>query len=317
MNSDLEIAITPNKQDPPKEVSDDPEKKTSTIKTILIGVAIYAAFFCVFFLIFKFYPNAQYIFIDIIEEGGSGIKQVAVCVAFGCLLNMCGIPVSIYEMLLGFLWRSFTYAFFIGTCFRVLALSIGYFISKKYLKDVIIENIREFKFFRALVYMAKTKPMQTIFMIRFGYIPSFFKIYAPPILGFQFVHCFIGGILGSMFFSSINVSIGITAGSLTSVGEDDEETFAAKMLPVIVMVAGIIMQIVLFFYTRKVVNDLENLEGMDLETISKIQKFEEDQGKFENGNPQENFNNSSEEERLTKDRSSENMVDTKDYFVTI
>ena len=241
--------------------SKDKGKHVSQIFT-LIGIYIICLLIC--FTLFKLYPDVRLLFIDIINEGGTfGLTTIIICIGAGTILNMIGVPVSFYEMLMGLLWKRFDYGIFIGTSFRMLAILCGYIISKKYLIGAMTLYLKEFKYFKGICYLAKTKPASTILMLRFCYIPSVIKIYAPPIFGFSLLYCLAGGLCSSLFFCSINVSIGITAVSLTSIGNEEQESFMVRILPIMVMILGIILQIVLFFYTQTVMKEFENLASND------------------------------------------------------
>jgi len=274
---DIDKAPRLTKTDPILE-----EESEKNYKQFFIAFGTYATVFFLFFILFKLFPGVRLFFIDIIEESGSlNYTTLFICLPIGCLMNMVGIPLSLYEMLMGFFWKSFAASLMVATTYRLIAIFLGYFISTKYLKDMIYSSLEEFKFFKGLEFLTKSKPFQTIFMIRFCYVPSMFKIYVPPILGFNIVHCLVGGLAGSMFYSSINISIGITANSLTGLGAyDDSVSTFTKLLPITMMILGFGFQIYLFFYTKKIVKDLELLdEGDDLGKISKINKFSIDESK--------------------------------------
>ena len=254
--------------DKDNDISDHNTKdqgKHSSQILMLIGVYIMLVLIC--FTLFKLYPDVRLFFINIIKEGGTfGLTTIMICIGVGVILNMIGIPVSFYEMLMGFLWRRFDYGILIGTTFRMLAILFGYVISKRYLMDMMTSYLKEFKYFKGICYLAKTKPESTILMLRFCYVPSVIKIYAPPIFGFSLFYCLVGGLCSSLFFCSINVSIGITAVSLTSIGKEEQESFVGKILPIMVMILGICLQIMLFFYTQNVMKELESLETYDGES---------------------------------------------------
>ena len=239
----------------------NPKIHSKNLFQIFLLIGLYFVCIIIFFVLLKLCPNVRLFFIDIANRGEPfGFATILICIGLGVILNMIGMPVAFYEILLGFLWKRFDYGILIGTSFRVLSILFGYMISKKYLLDIMTLYLSEFKYFKGMCYLAKTKPLSSILMLRFCYIPSVLKLYSPPIFGFSLFYCLVGGLCSSLFFCSVNVSIGITAVSLASIGNVEQESFFVKVLPIIIMVLGIILQIFLFFYSQNVMKEFENIE---------------------------------------------------------
>ena len=173
----------------------------------------------------------------------------------------------IYEMILGYCLQSFWTGYLIAISYRLLGNVLIHLLSKAFLYHRIESYFQDSKYFHALLYLARKRPYQTLFIVRFSHLPEIILDYGTPILGYNMAENVGVAFAVSLFLCMVYVLFGVSARSIEEI-EAMKPTGGPSWIqyaPLAGALVGVSIIIYLFFSSKaKIQNIVKKYELDDL-----------------------------------------------------
>ena len=116
------------------------------------------------------------------EQNPYDIEFILIFGTVGSLMVCLGLPSTIFEILIGFIYKHFIEGFLFNLCCLTIYVSITYLLAVKCLRNNIYSVFKDYKYYNALEFYVQEGKWINIFFIRILNIPMFTKNLLIPIL---------------------------------------------------------------------------------------------------------------------------------------